>query len=228
MLHAMSSRTRGPKPTKVDPDQLLDAAQAVFAQDGLRAASLRAIARRAGCDPALIYYHFDSKEALFTALLERRFPVVLKDVERLAETSDLRPTARRLWEVLLIYQRHLEKDPGIRSLIRGEIVKGAEGVTALIEGQMRPVAAAIRRVFEQGIKRGDLRSDLHPMLATFFLVKMQLEILDVLPVLLPRFMDLPPEAAVAEGMRAWFDLFWRGVALDPGAPLPPLPDHVAR
>ena len=221
------SRSRGPKPTKVDPDQLLDAAQAVFAQDGLRAASLRAIARRAGCDPALIYYHFDSKEALFAALLKRRFPGVLKDVEHLAEASDLRPTAQRLWEVLLIYHRHLSQDPGIRSLIRGEIVKGAEGITDIIEAQMRPVVTAIRRVFEQGLERGELRPGLHPMLATFFLVKMQLEILDVAPVMLPRFMDLPPEEAVVAGMRAWFDLFWRGVARDPGAPLPPLPDPAA-
>lgn len=219
-----SSRSRGPKPTKVDPDHLLDAAQVVFAEDGLRGASLRAIARQAGCDPALIYYHFSSKEALFAALLHRRFPGVLKDVERLAEPGDQRPTARRLWEVLLIYHRHLGRDPGIRSLIRGEIVKGAEGVTALIEAHMRPVAAGIRQVFEQGIERGDLRSGLQPVLATFFLVKMQLEILDVLPVLLPRFMDLPPGQAVLVGMRAWFDLFWRGVALDPSLPLPALPD----
>jgi AcrR family transcriptional regulator len=210
----------------VDPDQLLDAAQAVFAEDGLRGASLRAIARRAGCDPALIYYHFDSKEALFSALLERRFPAVLQEVERLADASDARPTALRLWDVLLIYKRHLGKDPGIRALVRGEIVKGAEGITHLLESQIRPVTVAVRQVFEQGIARGELRPDLHPMLATFFLVKMQLEILDVLPVVLPRLTDLPPDQAVLIGMRAWFDLFWRGVALNPAAPFPPLPDPV--
>jgi AcrR family transcriptional regulator len=208
----------------VDPDHLLDAAQAVFAEEGLRAASLRAIARRAGCDPALIYYHFASKEGLFAALLQRRFLGVLGDVDHLSQADDPRPTALRLWVVLLIYHQHLSRDPGIRSLVRGEIVKGAEGITALIEDQMRPVIAAIRRVFEQGIQRGDLRADLHPLLMAFFLVKMQLEILDVAPVLLPRFMDLPPEEAVLVGMRAWFDLFWRGVARDPAAPLPPLPD----
>ena len=207
---------------------MLDAAQAVFAQDGLRAASLRAIARRAGCDPALIYYHFESKETLFAALLQRRFPGVLKEVEFLADEKDTRSSALRLWEVLLIYRRHLGQDPGIRSLIRGEIVKGAEGITALIETQMRPVVTAIRRVFEQGIERGELRPELQPLLATFFLVKMQLEILDVLPVLLPRFVNTPPEQAVVVGMRAWFDLFWRGVALDPGAPLPALPDPDTR
>jgi hypothetical protein len=111
--------------------------------------------------------------------------------------------------------------------VRGEIVKGAEGVTALIEAQMRPVVEAIRSVFEQGIERGELRPDLQPMLATFFLVKMQLEILDVLPILLPRFMPVPKEQAVLVGMRAWFELFWRGVAADPAAPLPPLPDPAA-
>ncbi len=224
MTHPVQPRTRGPKPTKVDPDQLLDAAQSVFAEEGLQAASLRAIARRAGCDPSLIYYHFDSKEALFAALLQRRFPGVVKEVVRLAEGADVRPTSLKLWEVLLIYHRHLSRDPGIRSLVRGEIVRGAEGVTAAIEGQMRPVVAAIRQVFEQGIEQGELRSDLHPLLATFFLVKMQLEILDVAPVVLPRFLDLTPEQAVVVGMRAWFDLFWRGVALDPAAPLPSLPD----
>ncbi len=219
-----TSRSRGPKPTKVDPDQLLDAAQAVFAEEGLRAASLRAIARHAGCDPALIYYHFESKEALFKALLIRRFPAILREVERLADASDLRPTPLRLWEVLLIYHRNLKDDPGIRSLIRGEIVRGAEGLTHLIEDQIRPITTCIRQIFDQGIARGELRPDLHPLLATFFLVKMQLEILDVLPAVLPRLMNLPPEQAVLTGMRAWLDLFWRGVALDPSTPLPPLPD----
>jgi AcrR family transcriptional regulator len=224
MAAASPIRSRGPKPTKVAPDHLLDAAQAVFAQQGLQAASLRAIARRAGCDPALIYYHFDSKEGLFAALHQRRFPGVLRDVERLAEDSDLRPTAQRLWEVLLIYYRHLGQDPGIRSLVRGEIVKGAEGITTLIEEQMRPVVIAISRMFEQGMQRGDLRADLQPMLMTFFLVKMQLEILDVAPVILPRFMGLPADTAVVISMRAWFDLFWRGIALDPRLPLPFLPE----
>jgi AcrR family transcriptional regulator len=217
-------RTRGPKPTKVDPNQLLDAAQAVFGEAGLQAASLRAIARRAGCDPALIYYHFASKEALFKALLERRFPAIRREVERLAEASDSRPTALKLWEVLQVYRRHLKDDPGIRSMIRGEIVKGAEGLTPLIEEHLRPVVFAVKRILEQGVARGDLRSGLEPLLATFFLVRMQIEILDLLPTLMPRLTGLSPEAAVLAGTRAWFELFWRGVAHDPSLPLPPLPD----
>ena len=220
-------RPRGPKPTKVDPDHLLDAAQAVFAEQGLRAASLRAIARRAGCDPALIYYHFDSKETLFQALLQRRFPAVLQDVASLADPADLRPMALRLWGVLLIFHRHLKDDPGLRAMIRGEIVRGAEGLAEQIEDHIRPILLAVRSIFEQGMTRGELRPDLQPLLATFFLIRMQLEILDLLPAVLPRLLHQNPEPSVVTGMHAWFDLFWRGVALDPTAPLPPLPDPAA-
>jgi TetR/AcrR family transcriptional regulator len=207
----------------VDPDHLLDAAQAVFAEEGLRAASLRAIARRAGCDPALIYYHFASKEALFLALLNRRFPALLRDMARLAEPTDLRPTPLRLWDVLLIYHRYFKDDPGIRALIRGEIVRGAEGLGHLIEDQIRPMVGSIRQIFEQGIARGEVRPEVQPLMATFFLAKMQLEILDVLPAVLPLLTELPPEGAVLTGMRAWLEILWRGVALDASAPLPTLP-----
>ncbi len=224
MRSSPAPRPRGPKAVRIDPDRILDAAQAVFAEEGLQAASLRAIARRAGCDPALIYYHFDSKEALFGALLGRRFPTVHSEVEALADARDLRPAAERLWAVLLIYHRHLKDDPGIRSMIRGELVRGAEGIASLIEARVRPILGCIRAIFEQGVARRELRPDLDPLLGTFFLVKMQLEILDVLPVVLPRLTGLSPEGAVHTGMRAWFELFWRGVALDPSTPLPALPD----
>ncbi|WP_257303698.1 TetR/AcrR family transcriptional regulator [Geothrix campi] len=221
------SRPRGPKPIRMDPDRILDAAQEVFARDGLRAASLRAIAKQAGCDPALIYYHFDSKEAMFTALLARRFPPILQELEVVAAPEDPRSTAFRLWEVVRIYHRHLKADPGIRSLIRGEIVHGAEGLSDLIAARLRPIVMAIRSILDQGIARGDLRADLHSLLATFFLARMQLEILDLLPTVLPRLMGLPHDQAVETGLRAWFDLYWRGVARDPLAPLPPLPELAA-
>lgn len=219
-----SARPRGPKPRRVDADHLLDAAQEVFSQEGLRAASLRAIAKQAGCDPALIYYHFDSKEAMFMALLDRRFPPLVEELKRLAESSDDRPTVLRLWDVLGIYHRHLSCDAGIRSLVRGEIVRGTEGIQELIQIRMAEAATQIRAILDQGVLRGEVRPDLHPLLATFFLVKLHLEILDVLPMVAPRVLGVTPHAAVAEGERTWMQLFWRGVSANPTAPFPMLPD----
>src|ERR1700742_3361930 len=48
---------------------ILDAARQVFAEEGLEGASLRAIANRAGYTPAALYFHFDSKEAIYAEVL---------------------------------------------------------------------------------------------------------------------------------------------------------------
>lgn len=49
--------------------RILDAARALFAREGLEGASLRAIAAEAGYTPAALYFHFESKEAIYAALL---------------------------------------------------------------------------------------------------------------------------------------------------------------
>ena len=48
---------------------ILDAARKVFEADGLEGASLRAIAAAAGYTPAALYFHFESKEAIYAEVL---------------------------------------------------------------------------------------------------------------------------------------------------------------
>jgi len=48
---------------------ILDAARKVFESEGLDGASLRAIAAAAGYTPAALYFHFDSKEAIYAEVL---------------------------------------------------------------------------------------------------------------------------------------------------------------
>jgi AcrR family transcriptional regulator len=48
---------------------VLDAARAVFEEHGIEGASMREIARRAGYTPGAIYSYFESKEAIYGALL---------------------------------------------------------------------------------------------------------------------------------------------------------------
>jgi AcrR family transcriptional regulator len=52
--------------------QLLDAAERVFARDGLRGASVDAIALEAGYSTGAVYSNFKGKEDLFLTLLEER------------------------------------------------------------------------------------------------------------------------------------------------------------
>ena len=53
-------------------DQILDAAEKLFAEHGYDAASLRDITAEAGVNLAAVNYHFSSKEALFGAVFVRK------------------------------------------------------------------------------------------------------------------------------------------------------------
>ena len=66
---------------------ILDAARQVFERDGLDGASLRAIAAEAGYTPAALYFHFDSKEALYAEVLGRSLTALRGEVDRAIENE---------------------------------------------------------------------------------------------------------------------------------------------
>lgn len=69
---------------RVKRELILEAAQRVFEAKGLEGASLRAIAAEAGYTPAALYFHFESKEAIYAALLARSLARLRAGVEAAA------------------------------------------------------------------------------------------------------------------------------------------------
>jgi len=68
--------------------QIVDAALHVMAEHGFRGASIKRIAERAGLkSPALIYWYFKDKQALFEAMLEEMAPflAVVADSEHMLD-----------------------------------------------------------------------------------------------------------------------------------------------
>jgi AcrR family transcriptional regulator len=72
---------------------VLDAARAVFEKQGIEGASIREIARAAGYTPGAIYFYYDSKEAIYGALLAESLER-LNDRVAQAGTGALDPAAQ--------------------------------------------------------------------------------------------------------------------------------------
>ena len=70
------------------PQEILEAALAVFAEKGFAAAKLEEIAARAGVTKGTIYLYFESKEAMFKALVQERIGGRLADFRDLAKAHD--------------------------------------------------------------------------------------------------------------------------------------------
>ncbi|HET7409749.1 MAG TPA: helix-turn-helix domain-containing protein [Paracoccaceae bacterium] len=73
---------------------ILDAARRIFEAEGLDGASLRSIAAEAGYTPAALYFHFDSKEAIYSEVLRESLEKLRQAVE--AAVAGVSDPARRI------------------------------------------------------------------------------------------------------------------------------------
>lgn len=82
-------RTAGRRPGNVDTrGEIVEAAKRVFAAKGYDGASLRAVAREADVDPALVHHYFDGKASLFVAAMALPFdPRTIQEHERPAAAA---------------------------------------------------------------------------------------------------------------------------------------------
>ncbi len=87
---------------------IIEAARAEFAGSGYTAATIRAIARRAEVDPALIYHYFADKPSLFVATQE--LPRDPRDIRRDTQASG--SPGERLVESFLAQWEADPKEPG--------------------------------------------------------------------------------------------------------------------
>ena len=103
---------------------LLDAAERLFAENGIAGTSLRAVTREAGANLASVSYHFGSREGLIQAVFARRLRPLnrarLELLERCAgdrpEPVELRLLLRAFVEPAVIMMN--SRDPGDRQFIK--------------------------------------------------------------------------------------------------------------
>lgn len=129
---------------------ILDAARKVFEADGLDGASLRAIAAAAGYTPAALYFHFESKEAIYAEVLKGSLAdlgqAVMRATERAkAPPERLRAAAMAFFDYYANNPRDL--DLGFYLFRGGMKPRGLgkerdEMLNAALENALRPIAEA--------------------------------------------------------------------------------------
>jgi AcrR family transcriptional regulator len=129
---------------------ILDAARKAFEAEGLEGASLRAIAAGAGYTPAALYFHFESKEAIYAEVLRGSLENLRQAVSR--AISRAKTPADRLRAAALAFFRHYADNPRDLDLgfylFRGGMKPHGLGrerdevLNAALESALRPIADA--------------------------------------------------------------------------------------
>lgn len=142
-------------------DSILQSATEVFMEVGFSGARVDRIARQAGANKAMIYYHFGSKLGLYKAVLLRLFEGLPAEIDRL-RAGELGPEAR-LRALYIQVAKHLEERPALPTIMLRELLAGGKDMDAEASRTLGQILGFVRETVEEGTRAGVFRS-VHPLL----------------------------------------------------------------
>lgn len=149
-------------------EALLAAGTRLFAERGYDGVSVRAIARTAGVNTALISYHFGGKRRLYLAIIGATFTEIVSRIERLADSSKPAPDALREL-IAAVGDIATRRHPYFCTLMLREVLTGGKRLDPEVVAQPARVLAAVQRIVERGVREGALRP-IDPLLTHLSLV----------------------------------------------------------
>jgi len=176
---------------------LLAAAVPVFAERGLRGATIRGIARRAGVNSALLYYYFRDKEGLFAEAVRFVLGGFLAHLDaRRPAPRGARP--RLAWLVDGIFGYYTAHPERMRLMITA-LDLHPELIGRALKAFLRGRRLAPLEVLAAGVRRGELRRA-HPLEFWWSILSLCLFSLLLQPVV--RRLKLPGRPPAAGGLAA--------------------------
>jgi AcrR family transcriptional regulator len=164
------------KPRKHNPektrDDILQAAVAEFVAQGLSGARVDAIAERTHTSKRMIYYYFNSKEQLYTEVLEKLYGDI-RHTESSLELDVLAPeeAVRRLVEFTFDHHdRNVDfvRIVCIENIHNGANVKQSPAIRALSQHILHALDETLRRGEQDGVFRKGVEAvDLHMLISSF-------------------------------------------------------------
>jgi AcrR family transcriptional regulator len=140
------------------PDEIIDAALAVFGESGFARAKLDDVARLAGVSKGTLYLYFDSKESLFREMVRARVVASLAEAEDFARGYE--GSARDLLVQLVrwMYTR-IRGEPMIRisRLVQSELSYFPELARFYFDEVILRARRLVEEVLERGTAAGEFR-----------------------------------------------------------------------
>jgi AcrR family transcriptional regulator len=135
-------------------DAILDAAEQVFATEGVQKARMESIALAAGVAVGTLYNHFETREALFAELLAVRRASFSARLDEVLAACDGRPFAEQLRAFLQEASRHLEEH---QTFLR--ILMETEHMSGKAKFGREVLYKRAQELIARGVKQKALRSD---------------------------------------------------------------------
>ena len=149
--------------------RLLEAAADTFAELGYHGTRIDSVSQRAGVAKGTIYNYFPSKVAVFETLVAEA--CVLAADAALATPEDA-PTRARLEAFVEANLRWARSRQSLAVLFARELLAGDAEIKRLILRAAAPCLQKLALIFQDGIDRGEVRSDAAPQALAFTFISL--------------------------------------------------------
>jgi TetR/AcrR family acrAB operon transcriptional repressor len=129
----------------------------MFAERGFVSTSLDEIGRAAGITKGAIYWHFENKDALFTAILSRIREIW--DEEVLQPLSAEGSPRRKLQQLFDHYEELFKEDPFVCLFLHRVLMDADDRFAPQVDKVFEETTGLIAKVLADGASRGEFRSD---------------------------------------------------------------------
>lgn len=153
-------------PTSDTRAALIDAARAIFAEQGYDGASVRAITSRAGANLGAVTYHFGSKEALYHEVVASMMHPIRDRILEVARGEGA--PLQRLDAVVATYFEHFERYPDLPHFLIERIASGQLPPPPVLQ-TMTDVLRAVSGIVAEGQADGSIRAG-NPVFMTLSLI----------------------------------------------------------
>lgn len=150
-------------------EQILDTTLEIISEKGLAGVNTSEIAQRVGIVPSALYRHFESKEALIDALLDRTHLILFENVRKMTlKKSDPKEDLKNLF---LLHLEFIRKNPGMPKLVFSDAAvfgspERKEKVLSIVKNYMNKLT----EIAEKGRREGDFLQDISPEAVAFSMV----------------------------------------------------------
>jgi AcrR family transcriptional regulator len=146
-------------------ERILDAAEFHFSARGFAGAGMRDIASSVDLNPASLYNHFPSKQALYETVLERGLRPIFEVLDALHSTDWSPESLNHETDMLLA---RMARRPHTARLIVHETLAGGENLRRIARDWLRPLYSRALATFRESPTTRDWENDELPLLLMSF------------------------------------------------------------
>ena len=145
-----------PRSSPTTRQRIVEAASRAFADQGFAGARVDEIARSAGVNKALLYYHIGNKQDLYTAVLTRNFDH-MDEVLTAAMTSE-GSASDRLRAMIAGVSRGLKEIPDHPKIVLREFASGWSNLQPEVLERLVKIIGMVRTLLADGVHSREFRA----------------------------------------------------------------------